>query len=255
MAGSNPMRRTVQVVDAVAAARGSLTLADIANLVSLPMSTTHRIVNSLVDVGYLACDKATKTYVIGDRLKRVFSLTLGAVSLKTLARPMLVDLAEQYTETSYVTRLTASGIELVDFYLPTHGSRTLVHPGFEFPMHATAAGKSIYAFQAEEVIEAEIAKGFEPFMPNTIADAREMRRELGRVRKLGYAASDLELDMGVLAVAAPVRFGETGVAGSIAICGSKERMLRDHEIAEIGNVLRRVATELSRLVQDDVAAG
>ncbi len=56
-------------------------------------------------------------------------------------------------ETAYVVQMTGSGVQLVDFYLSTQGSRTLVHPGFNFPMHASAVGKAIFAFQSDEIID------------------------------------------------------------------------------------------------------
>ena len=81
--------------------------------------------------------------------------------MQDLARPTLAELGEHFTETAYLVQLTGSGLQLIDFYLPTQGSRTLVHPGFDFPIHATAAGKAIFAYQPDEVVESELAKGRE----------------------------------------------------------------------------------------------
>ncbi len=115
MAASNPVRRIAAIVDAVALARGRITLAEIANHVRLPLSTVHRTVSILVDVGYLSNDPSDKTYRIGDRLKRALLLTFGTGSLEELIRPTLIDLAERFTETAYAVRYTASGPKLVDF--------------------------------------------------------------------------------------------------------------------------------------------
>jgi len=241
------------VVDAVAASRGGIALIDISQAVKLPLSTAHRIVNSLVDVGYLANDAATKTYKIGDRLKRLFLLTMGGASLQQLARPILVELAESFTETSYVVRLTTSGIELVDYYLPTRGSRTLVHPGFEFPMHATAVGKVIFAYQPDRVVTAEIKKGLEHYTPNTITNPAKVRAELKRVRSRGYAINDVELDAGIIALAAPISVGKIGVAAALAIVGLKDRMLEQQQIRTVAKVLCTRANELSGFLTHDAA--
>jgi DNA-binding IclR family transcriptional regulator len=254
MSGSNPLRRAVRVVDAVAASRGGIALIDISHALKLPLSTTHRIVNSLVDVGYLSSDAATKTYRVGDRLKRLFLLTMGSASLRQLARPVLVELAEGFTETSYVVRLTTSGIELVDYYLPTRGSRTLVHPGFEFPMHASAAGKVIFAYQPDRVVAAEISKGLERYMPNTITDPAKVRVELKRVRMRGYAINDAELDAGVLALAAPLSINEYGVAAALALAGLKERILEKYQIPAIAKVICKHAKELSGFLVRDATS-
>ncbi len=249
MTTSNPVRRISSIIDAVAATREGITLAGIGNAVDLSPSTVHRTVNILMDVGYLKLEPSTKTYKLGGRLKRVLLLSLGTGSLEELAHPALVTLAERFTETAYLVQLTSTGLQLVDFYLPTTGSRTLVHPGFDFPMHATAAGKVVFAFQSEEIIEREFTKGIERFMPNTLTSRKAILQELGKVRRRGYAINDVELDPGVYAVAAPLTLdeGET-VIGALAIAGIRDRLLNKYSEGEIAGNLLDATTELSRLV-------
>lgn len=248
MTSSNPVRRISSIIDAIAASRDGMTLVEIVTAVELPVSTTYRTVNILMDVGYLKMEPATKTYKIGERLKRVLLLTLGTGSLEELARPALVELAERFTETTYLVQLTSSGLRLIDFYLPTQGPRTLVHPGFDFPIHATAAGKVIFAFQPDGVIESELAKGLERFMPNTIVRKKAIRTELGHVRKQGFAVNDSELDPGVYALAAPLVLGDDTVIGALAIAGIRDRLLQRHKAEKVASAVVEAATNLSRLM-------
>ncbi len=252
MTSSNPVRRIASIIDAVAASRDGMTLVEIVAAVELPVSTTYRTVNILIDIGYLKMDPATKVYTIGERLKRVLLLTLGTGSLEELARPSLVELAEAFRETAYLVQLTSSGLRLIDFYLPTQGSRTLVHPGFDFPIHATAAGKVIFAFQSKGVIESELAKGLERFMPNTIVNKKTIRTELGRIRKQGFAVNNCELDPGVYAVAAPLVLGDDTVFGALAIAGIGDRLLQRYKAQEVTSAVVEAATSLSRLLINTV---
>jgi DNA-binding IclR family transcriptional regulator len=254
MTASNPVRRISLIIDAVAASRDGMTLAEISNAVGLPSSTVHRTVNILMDVGYLKIDPATKTYEIGERLKRALLLALGTASLKDLARPTLVELGEHFTETTYVVQLTGSGLQLIDFYLPTQGPRTLVHPGFDFPIHATAAGKAIFAYQSDEVVELALSKGRERYMPNTIISKKAIRAELARVRRQGYAVNDVELDPGVYAVAAPLSLGEDAVVGVVALAGIRDRMLHRFEAGQIAASVVDAAGALSRLLLNTKSA-
>ncbi len=249
MTSSKPVRRMTLIVDVIASSRGGMTLIDIARAVKLPPSTTHRTLNILMDVGYLNLDPVTKTYKIGERLKRVLLLTQGTGSLEELAQPVLVELGEEFMETAYVVQMTSSGIQLIDFYLSTQGSRTLVHPGFEFPMHATAVGKAIFAFQSDEVIELELAKKIEKFMPGTIVGKKAIIKELHRTRERGYAINDAELDPGIYAVAAPVKLGEESVFGALAIVGLRERLLKRYKTEEIASIIVKAADEISHLMR------
>src|SRR3954469_24205216 len=112
---SNPLSRAAALVDVIAASSGGLTLNVIAQLVHLPQSTTHRQLQSLLSVGYVQIDVASKTYSLGERLRRVLEMSLGTASLKQLAKPVLEELAEEVTATSYLVRYGAGTISLVDF--------------------------------------------------------------------------------------------------------------------------------------------
>ncbi len=251
MTASNPVRRIAAIVDVVAGYDKGITLVEIANAARLSPSTAHRTVNILLDVGYLVLDPSTKTYRIGPRLKRVLLLSHGSGSLEDFARPSLIALSEQFSETSYLVRFSGQRIHLVDYHLPTTGSRTLVHPGFEFPMHATAAGKVVFAYLSADIIENELSRDLEHFMPNTITSRQKVRRELEKVRTQGYAVNDAELDPGVYAVAAPVFLSDNEtLVGALAIAGIRDRLLEKHTETEIAKVLLEATAELSRLINN-----
>lgn len=248
MTTSSPVRRIASIIDVVGATPHHMTLIDLAKAVNLPPSTAHRTLNILIDVGYIKLNPTTKTYELGERLKRILLLYHGTGSIKELARPVLVDLAETFTETSYVVQMSDSGLQLVDFYLPTSGSRTLVHPGFDFPMHATASGKAVYAFRFDEEVERELAKKSEKFMPTTIVSKNAIKKELRRAREQGYAINDAELDHGVYAIAAPLKLGNNEVIGAIAIVGIRDRLLDQHKPEDVISAVVKAADDVSRLL-------
>lgn len=250
MTPSNPVRRIAAIVDVVASSRDGLTLLEIGQRLDIPPSTTHRTVNILLDIGYLELDPATKTYSVGGRLRRVLFLTLGSDSLPDIAKPLLIKLSERFGETAFLVQLTSSGPQLVDYCFPKTGSRTLVHPGFEFPLHATASGKAIFAFQSDEMVKAELAKPIERFMPNTMTGKAAIRKELEKTRRAGFAVNDSELDPGVFSLAAPVRVGNSDVIGSIGIAGIRDRLLNAFSIDTISPVVVDAANEVSMLLPD-----
>ena len=247
MASSNPVRRISSIIDAVATSRNGMTLVEIANAVGLVPSTSHRTVNILMDIGYLRISPETKTYHIGDRLKRVLLLELGTESLTDLARPIIVELAEKFFETAFVVQNTSSGVQLIDYFFSTSGSRTLVHPGYEFPLHATAAGKAIFAFQSDDLIEEELAKGLKRFMPATLSSKKAVRKELALIKDRGYAINDSELDPGVYALAAPLVLTDNSVVGALAIVGIRDRLLKAATEKEIATSIIQAANELSNM--------
>ncbi len=252
MASSSPVRRIASIIDAVAASKNGMTLVEIATTVGLAPSTSHRTVNILLDVGYLRISPETRTYHLGDRLKRVLLLEMGTGSLTELARPMIVELAEKFRETAFIVQNVNSEIQLVDYYFSTRGSRTLVHPGYEFPLHASAAGKAIFAFQPDDLIEQATSGGFKRFMPATLTTRRSLRKEFELVRRRGYAVNDSELDPGVYALAVPLILADGSVIGALAIVGIRERLLNNASETEIATSLMLSARVLSGMAHNAV---
>ena len=62
--------------------------------------------------------------------------------------------------------------------------------------------------------------------PNTIVDPKALRRELATVRARNYAVDDEESEIGLRAIAAPIRIYSGNVVAAISIAGPAHRMAR-----------------------------
>ena len=69
--------RYATVLDAVAASPNGLILAEIMRATQLPRGTAHRLINSLLRVGYLEQRENRKIYVLGNRLIRLLHMRLA----------------------------------------------------------------------------------------------------------------------------------------------------------------------------------
>ncbi len=248
MTASNPVRRIAAILDAIASARDGIALGELAAATGLPLSTTHRTVNILQDVGYISADPATRTLRIGARLQRVVLLSVGSRAIRKIIRPTLMELADHFSETAYFAQMTNDGPQLSDYYLPTKGPRTLVHPGFDFPAHATAAGKAIYAFLPEETVARALSGKLQRFTANTVVQKAALRREFAQVRERGYAVNSSELDEGVFALAAPLLLDQHSVLGAIAITGVSERLTGRFSIEAIAERVLAAGREISAMM-------
>lgn len=242
--GSAPLTRAAQIVDIVAANRGGLTLKKISEAVGLAPSTTHRMVNSLVAIGYLASREDEKTYELGQRLIRVMHMAFGSRNIQTLSDPVLTRLLRQFGQVSYVNQLVGHKVRLVAFATPERMDRTLVVPGEASPIHATASGKAIFAFQDATIVDRELSLPLQKFLPNTIVDPAAVREELANVRNKGYAITKSEFDLGVTALAVPIEIPNAGVVFSIGITGFENQMFFNATIEQYVRALSEAADEL-----------
>ena len=137
-------------------------------------------------------------------------------------------------------------VEIAALEMPRSRERTLVHPGHDLPLHATASGKVLLAYQDKAFVEQALARPLKRYQPATTIDRRKLRRELTLVRERGYAVHDAEYDEGVYALAVPVLSGRSEAVFATAIVGFKERMLKQTDEARIVQALAEASRRLSQ---------
>lgn len=87
-------------------------------------------------------------------------------------------------------------------------------------------------------------KGLERFTPNTLCTEEDLRDELNKVKKEGYAVDDQECDEGIRCVAVPVRDYTGGIAGGISVSGPADRITPE-SYDDYLNVLFPVSKKIS----------
>ncbi|WP_439630716.1 IclR family transcriptional regulator [Shinella sp.] len=246
--GSNPLRRIATVLDAVAFSSSGLTLQDIASAAQIPVSSAHRITNTLLDVGYLEAAPNQKVYLVGPRLRRLLNLSFGDAPIEKVASPLLIELANKIQEVAFICRLVGGKIKLEAFAFPQEAPSSLIHPGYEFPYHATASGKAMLAFQGEDFIEDALSHDIPRYQAGTTVDRAEIINQLSSVRVKGYAVNDMEFDPGVFALAAPVTFQHGNVFLTVGIVGMSARMHDRFEETAMASLVQSTATKLAHLL-------
>lgn len=243
-----PLARYTRILEAVAAARQGMTLGMIAESAGLQPATSHRLVNSLVEVGLLQRRDETRVYLPGPRLMRLCLSALTPASVVDLARPLLRGLVATFGETAYLAKLSGAAVESVAMEVPQASETSYVQPGRVMPFHASASARAIAAFQPEEVVTQMLAAPRQRFTADTVTDDEQLRAVLREVHAQGYAAVDNELDPGIMSIAVPVRGDAWGVVFSIGLLGLSER-LRQRPRAEVVAALLAAAATLARQLQ------
>jgi IclR family transcriptional regulator, acetate operon repressor len=99
------------------------------------------------------------------------------------------------------------------------------------PDHCSAAGKVFLAFGASTLPPGALERRTE----RTLTDRPMLERELEAVRRQGFATIVDELELGLAAVAAPVRDGRDDVVAALSIAGPTAR-LGDARLGLLGRV-------------------
>lgn len=197
------------------------TLAKLANRAMTSKATTHRLLNTMVELGYVERDEETERYCLTLKL-----FSLGARSIQD--RSELLWAADRAM--AKLARLTGESINLgvmdnteervvyVHKYDSHYNLSMQSTLGRRNPLHSTSLGKALLAWRDPIEVEERISRmSFEPSTPNTISDREGLLASLAKTHENGFAEEIEESEAGVRCMAAPIfnHLGQTVAAVSI----------------------------------------
>jgi DNA-binding IclR family transcriptional regulator len=248
--GTQAVRRAVGLVKALG--RGSeMSLAELCGDLGLSKPTAYRLLTALAAEGFVE-RAATGEYRIGPELVAIGRRRSG--DLRLVAGPVLGALAEETRETATVEVLAGADVVILEETMGRHVVGSLPSIGTRWPAHATSTGKVLLAHLGEAQLLELLRRPLGRFTPRTITSPMALRRELGRVRQRGWAVSQEELEPGFVAVAAPVRGGDSRVAAAVSVGGPRTRMTAERVAAVAARVVE-AAARLSALLGHRQEAG
>ncbi|WP_377010144.1 IclR family transcriptional regulator [Arthrobacter sp. GCM10027362] len=239
---------TARVLSILAVFEGTLvpqSLADISAKTGLAQSTAHRLLKELEEWGALQRD-ARGRYQIGLRLWEL-GQNAGR-QLREIARPYLQDLFSLTQETVHIAIRDGADVLYIDRIYGTRRVPQASRVGGRLPMHATAVGKVILAYEEDWVRDSVLQGLLERRTAFTHVDPALLRRELEQVRQQGYAVTGEEVRLGSCSIAVPVfqGTGEIGAGlGLVVATANAHRMER--YLPAMRGIARRIETATARI--------
>jgi len=189
------------VVQALAETRR---LSDVARLTDLPVSTVHRILHQLVQIGW-AREDGDRGYLLGARLLWLVSRASDDRVLTRVAGPVLEQLRDRTRHAVHLA--TRQGDEAV-YIDKLEGWRPYYmrsRVGLSVPLHCTAIGKALLA-QLSSAAVTGIAErtGLRQRTPHTIDSLPRLLEQLTVVRDRGFAVDDEENETEIRCIGAAV---------------------------------------------------
>ncbi|WP_405800513.1 IclR family transcriptional regulator [Streptomyces sp. NBC_01506] len=245
------LQRAAAVLRLLAGGERRLGLSDIASSLGLAKGTVHGILRTLQEEGFVEQDAASGRYQLGAELLRLGNSYLDVHELRSRALVWTDDLARSSGESVHLGVLHLEGVLIVHHVFRPDDSRQVLEVGAMQPLHSTALGKVLAAY--DPVARGEAVRGTrEPLTSRTVTDLEQFEKILERTRSRGWATDIEESWEGVAAVAAPIHDRRRMPVGAIALTGAVERLCENGEIrTELITAVRECARSVSR----DVGAG
>jgi DNA-binding IclR family transcriptional regulator len=237
----------VALLKAFSADETELGISALAKRLGVAKSTAHRLATTLVGEGLLEQDRDSGRYRLGIALFRLGALVRQRMDVSSEAKAFLYDLREATHESVHLAILDGVEIMYVFNLESTQAIRMRSDIGVRKPAYCTAEGQALLAFQPAETIDAAIDAGLAQRTPQTITDASRLREALAEIRKRGCAIEDEESEVGMRAIAAPIRDDSGTVIAAVGVAGPVTRLSRRTIATFVPHVIETAAAISRRL--------
>ncbi|MEU4477903.1 IclR family transcriptional regulator [Micromonospora sp. NPDC023966] len=238
--GVQSLERAFELLEIMADAGGVIGLSRLAQESGLALPTIHRLIRTLVDLGYVR-QEPSRQYSLGPRLIRLGDS--ASHLLGTWSRPYLSRLVDALGESANLALLDGDRVVYVAQVQSRQSMRMFTEVGRRAYAHCTAVGKALLAHLPPADVHTLLQRtGMPAQTEHTITDPRRFAEEIERVQAQGYAMDDGEQEIGVRCVAVPV----LGTANRLAVSvsGPAPRMTPD-VVEQAVPLLRQAAADLA----------
>jgi DNA-binding IclR family transcriptional regulator len=222
---------------------GEAGVSEIAADLGVHKSTAFRLVATLERRGVVEQVAERGKYRLGVGVLRLAAATTARLDVVQEARTVARQLATRTRETVNVAVLSEGSALYLDQVAGPSAVQSHNWVGQHIPLHATSNGKVLLVGVPESELGSVVPR-LPSYTDRTITTMTGLRREVALVRERGYATAVDELEVGLTAVAAPIRNAHADVVASISVSGPTFR-LDDGRVEEVASLVVTAADEVS----------
>jgi DNA-binding IclR family transcriptional regulator len=236
--------RAVTVLE-ILARLGEAGVTEVADELGVHKSTAFRLLGVLESRGLVGQEQERGKYYLGAGVLRLAGAAAVRLDISQEGAAVCKQLADELGETVNIAVLESDAAVNI---MQARGPASVTAQnwlGRRTPLHATSSGKALLAYQPAPVQEAVLGRKLPRLTERTVTSAAELRRQLGEVVERGFAVAVEELELGLRAVAAPVRAHDGSVIGAISVSVPAYR-LDEERLPQVVKGTVSAAEELSR---------
>jgi len=216
-----------------------MSVVDIAEEVSMPRPSVHRLLDALERVELIAIRDDGQAQ-LGTQILHLASPSLEGGSLCSPAMSRLNELTGQ---TVYLCAVRNQLVTCLDWVRLTKVTLLLLNPGGSLPPHAGATSRAILAWDDELRGSVTAAAPLQGITPRTLVTAEQVEADAQAIRERGYSVSDEDVTVGVAALGVPL-FDSCGkLRGALSVAGLRDDVLPHQD--EYVALLQKAAKETS----------
>lgn len=179
-------------------------LTGIAEKIGMNLTSTYRLTNTFIELGYLNKDPKTKLLRLGPMAVAMGNRILRGFDLNRMIEPLVDEIHHKYNISIDVS-LFQSNFLVQIYNKEEEHTLTYNQEVVSEALYCTASGKSILASLTKEDFEELINRqSYERMTDNTITNKESLCADLSLVLNRGYSINNEEYIKGLIAIAAPI---------------------------------------------------
>lgn len=228
---------------------GALPLAAIVERTQLNKSTVYYTLQSLVAVGWVRNDEATRTYALGHELVELGLCAMGQLDDLQIAKRYLTELLSATDATLVLyRRVNRYEVSILDKIERVGRVRITFQVGVRLPVQSGSFGRAFLAYDPPDQLDDILSRGLRSFTPKSETSVPRFREQLAQTRDRGWAVDHEGYVLGVSTVSAPIFAG--GDVRMVAAAVSFTAAMDDATTRRYGQLLRdtcaRITANLAR---------
>lgn len=247
-AANRTLQRGLSMLELLSEHPDGLELHEIAAALSLPKSSAHNLVQTLLTTRYVRLSP-TGRYQLTLKTFEVGAAVVQGTDINQVVRQYMLKAFHECNETMHCGVLSGRKVLYIDKIESTRSIRMASHVGIRMPLHATAMGKAFLAVMGEKDARKLLdAEPLEKLTPNTITDVDALIRQLEEIRRRGWALEDEENTENVCCVGVAVLDRDAAPAYALSISVPSFRMSGDVQ-ERYGELLLTAKRRIERVLR------
>jgi IclR family pca regulon transcriptional regulator len=250
------MAKGMAVLESFDTERQRLNATLAAQRAGITRAAARRHLLTLAHLGYLETDGSY--YWLSSKVLRFSGSYLSSARLPRVLQPTLNRLAAQTQESFSAVVLDGDEVVIVarsgnDWRSSPSGKAQVLayglHLGARLPAHATSTGRLLLAALGKPVLGAWLKQhALRRLTPHTVTDTRVLKGLIEQARRQDFCVASEEHELGVLAMAVPLRNLHGDTVGALNVVAAPHRRSPDDLQQELLPVLLDAARELRPLL-------
>lgn len=224
-----------------------LGISEMANRLSLPTSTVHRLVKELENEGFIIQNAKSKKYRLGLSMIYLGGIVQAHQEIYEDTVPLLSNLAKQFNLPAHICVMEHNKVVYLLREMGEQPHQLITKRGRYNDLHCTAEGLILLANKSGKIVEEILKKPLYQYTEYTVTNPSQLKSLLNDIWTKQFAIVKDMYEMGYISFAVPIQDYTGEVVSSLALIG-ESKYVDETQYMKIISKLQKEAKVISELL-------